>query len=58
LVSDQSRLAADAGSIPAASIIDRSPLRLTPQHDDFGRFLVLAASLRKPTPAKPASAAL
>jgi hypothetical protein len=27
-----------AGSIPAASIIDRSPLRLAPQHDDFGRF--------------------
>jgi hypothetical protein len=27
-----------AGSSPASSIIDQSPLRLTPQHDDCGRF--------------------
>jgi hypothetical protein len=28
-----------AGSIPAASIIDRSPLPLAREHDDFDRFL-------------------
>jgi hypothetical protein len=28
------------GSIPTRPIIDRSPLRLAPQHDDFGRFFV------------------
>ena len=44
------------GSSPVPPIIDRSPLRLAPQHDDFGRFL--AARRREPTPAKPSSAAL
>ena len=29
-----------AGSIPAASTRDRSPLRLAPQHDDFDRIAV------------------
>jgi hypothetical protein len=45
-----------AGSIPAASIPDRSPLRLASQHDDFGR-IIFTISRREPTPAKPASAA-
>ena len=29
----------DGGSIPPASIPERSPLRLAPQHDDFARII-------------------
>jgi hypothetical protein len=31
-------------------------LRLAPQHDDFGRFLVLTIGRGEPTPAEPPSA--
>jgi hypothetical protein len=45
------------GSIPVRSIIGPKSAAARPQHDDFGRFLLLAESRVVPTPAKPASAA-